>query len=217
MGNGAANTIEIPRTAGIDAAGQYDIAVSYSNAELSGAHDYNPQVVDRRIDVSEKDVAGSAGHAYFRYTYSWSSFWERTIPVTLSTATAPIVLGNTTAFAPNIDRVTIAPVALGTPTTVSTAPALAVTAAASTRCVAGKVVLTVVATNGAGVAVDVTTTSGYGTKSVGSVAPTKSTSAAFSTRQTSVAAGSATIVASAVVAGQPVTSTVQAAYTARTC
>ncbi|NQX28113.1 hypothetical protein HQQ81_12245 [Microbacteriaceae bacterium VKM Ac-2854] len=217
VGNGAANTIEIPRSAGITAAGEYDIAVSYSNAELSGAHDYNPQVVDRRIDVSEKDIAGSAGHAYFRYTYSWNSFWERTIPVTLTSASAPIVLGNASAYAPNIDRITIAPVSLGTPTTVSTVPALDVTATASTRCVAGKVVLTVVVTNNASVPVDVAVTSAHGSKSFTSVAPAKKASAAFSTRLTSVGAGTASVLATATVGGQSVSTSIDAAYPARSC
>lgn len=217
VGNGAANSIEIPRTAGIDAPGQYDVAVSYANAELSGAHDYNPQVVDRRIDVSEKDVAGSAGHAYFRYTYSWNSYWERTIPVTLSTASAPIVLGNASAYAPNIDKVTVAPVQLGTPTTVSVAPTLDVAATASTRCVGGKVVLTVVATNNAAVPVNVTVTSAHGTKSFTAIAPGKNASVAFTTRLAAIPAGAATVAATATVNGVPAARTIDAGYPARSC
>ncbi|HEU5128963.1 MAG TPA: hypothetical protein VFU12_13315, partial [Glycomyces sp.] len=82
---------------------------------LSGEHDYNPQVVDRRLEAHEG--ADAVGHAYFRYTYSWDSFWERTIPVTLSTADEPLRLGNAESWAPNIDRVVIAPRLLGEPTT----------------------------------------------------------------------------------------------------
>ncbi|WP_457833177.1 hypothetical protein, partial [Staphylococcus aureus] len=53
LGNGAGNTVTIPRQPGFATAGDYDIIVTYANAEVSGRHDYNPQVVDRRLQVSE--------------------------------------------------------------------------------------------------------------------------------------------------------------------
>jgi hypothetical protein len=116
IGNGTANAVEIDRE-GFAAAGDYDITVFYANAETSGQHDYNPQVVDRLLEVQEGGE--SVGHAYFRYTYSWHSFWQRTIPVTLSTADEPLRLGNANAWAPDIDRVVIAPRSIGEPTTVA--------------------------------------------------------------------------------------------------
>jgi hypothetical protein len=119
VGNGAGNTFEVPRGPGFDKPGAYDIAVTYANAELSGAHAYNPQVVDRRLDVNETGSTASSGHAYFRYTYAWNSFLERTIPVTLGTSGGSLVFGNANAYAPDIDKITIAPVTVGTPTTVS--------------------------------------------------------------------------------------------------
>jgi hypothetical protein len=117
VGNGAANTFEVPRAAGFDKPGDYNIAVTYANAELSGQHDYNPQVVDRRLNVTE--TGGGSGYAYFRYTYAWNSFLERTIPVTLTTANGSLVFGNPSAWAPDIDKLVIAPAVVGTPTTVS--------------------------------------------------------------------------------------------------
>jgi hypothetical protein len=114
IGNGADNAIEIPRD-GFAEAGEYDVTVHYANAELSGDHDYNPQVVDRLLQVQEGDA--EVGHAYFRYTYSWDSFFQRSIAVTLSTADEPLRLGNADAWAPNVDRVVIAPRLLGEPTT----------------------------------------------------------------------------------------------------
>ncbi|HEX2143416.1 MAG TPA: hypothetical protein VHG10_02795 [Glycomyces sp.] len=114
IGNGEANAVEIARD-GFAEAGDYDLTVFYANAETSGQHDYNPQVVDRRLEVQEGSEA--VGHAYFRYTYSWNSFSQRTVPVTLSTADQPLRLGNAEAWAPNIDRVVIAPRLLGAPTT----------------------------------------------------------------------------------------------------
>jgi len=117
VGNGAANTFEVARAAGFDRAGDYDIAVSYANAELGGAHDYNPQVIDRRLEVTE--TGGGTAHAYFRYTYAWNSFLERTIPVRLTTDDGALVFGNPNAYAPDIDKITIAPATLGKPTTVA--------------------------------------------------------------------------------------------------
>ena len=121
VGNGAANTFEVPRAAGFDRPGLYDVTVTYANAELGGAHAYNPQVVDRRLDATETGgSAAGAGHAYFRYTYAWNSFLERTIPVELTTAAGSLVFGNATKYAPDVDKLTIAPAAVGTPSTVST-------------------------------------------------------------------------------------------------
>ena len=116
VGNGAANTFTVPRGPGFDKPGLYDIAVSYANAELVGAHPYNPQVVDRRIEVTE--TGGGSAYGYFRYTYAWNSFLERTIPITLTTAGGALVFGNPTAYAPDVDKLTIAPAVLGKPTTV---------------------------------------------------------------------------------------------------
>lgn len=135
VGNGAANAIEIPRAAGFDRPGDYDVTVHYSNAELSGRHDYNPQVVDRRLEVSEGSTP--VGHAYFRYTYSWDSFWQRTIPVTLTTADAAIRLGNAGAWAPNLDRIVIAPRVLGEPVTTAAPSVTAETSSASEPTVDG--------------------------------------------------------------------------------
>jgi len=118
VGNGAANTFEIPRGAGFDKPGEYNIAVSYANAELSGDHAYNPQVIDRRLEVTETGGQAGTAHGYFRYTYAWNSFLERTIPVRLTTAGGSLVFGNPNAYAPDIDKIIIAPATLGSPTTV---------------------------------------------------------------------------------------------------
>lgn len=90
---------------------------------------------------------------------------------------------------------------------------LDVVATATTRCVAGKVVLTVVATNRDSVPVAVTVTSAYGAKSFAAVAPGKNASAAFTTRLAAVPAGSASVTATAGDA----TVTVPAAYPALSC
>jgi len=115
LGDGEENYLELARAAGFDAAGDYDVTVRYANAELSGEHDYNPQVVDRELQVREGDAVAGATH--FRYTFSWDSFWDRTVPVSLATADQPLRFGNPDAFAPNIDAITVAPLVAGEPTT----------------------------------------------------------------------------------------------------
>lgn len=119
IGQGAGNSVEVPRVAGIDRAGDYNVVVRYANAELGSEHPYNPQVVDRRLEVGEAGVTGVAGSAYFRYTHTWNSYWDHTVQVRLSTTGGALRLYNPDAWAPNIDRVTVAPVVVGTPTTVA--------------------------------------------------------------------------------------------------
>jgi len=185
VGQGRGNAISIPRQAGFAAAGAYDVEIQYANAELVGDHAYNPQVVDRRLDVDEGDTA--VGHAYFRYTYSWNSFSQRTIPVTLSTADQPLRLYNSTAWAPNVDRIVIAPLVVGTPTTV---PASAdVTASVTTRCVAGKVAVVVSVTNHESGAAEARIETAYGTKPDLAVKAGATVSTTISTRQAAVEAG----------------------------
>ncbi|MCI2959485.1 hypothetical protein MN032_17510 [Agromyces atrinae] len=138
IGNGEANTFTVDRQEAFSAPGDYDVVVHFANAETSGRHDYNPQVVDRLLTVTETGSPETASSKYFRYTYSWDSFWERTIPLTLTTTDGALVFGNTDGYAPNVDKVVIAPVIAGAPTTVSTidhAPEL--TVAVSPEPVAG--------------------------------------------------------------------------------
>ncbi|KQM82437.1 beta-L-arabinofuranosidase domain-containing protein [Agromyces sp. Leaf222] len=93
---------------------------------------------------------------------------------------------------------------------------LAVSAEASVRCVAGKVVLVVKATNGDDVPVVLDETSAYGTATA-SLAAGKTVSKTFSTRVGSVAAGSVTVAATATVDGAQVSTEVAAAYPALGC
>ncbi len=96
----------LPRDGALAAAGEFVVVVTYANAELQGSHDYNPQVVDRRLEVWEG--ASQAGDAHVRYTYSWDNFWERAIPVTLTTADQPLRLLNPTGEPPLIREVRVA-------------------------------------------------------------------------------------------------------------
>lgn len=97
------------------------------------------------------------------------------------------------------------------------AASLDVTAVVASRCVAGKVVQTVTATNREDFPVSVSIASPYGTKSFGSLAAGKSASAALSTRQTSIATGAITVTSGATVGGQPITIEQSVAYLAANC
>lgn len=91
------------------------------------------------------------------------------------------------------------------------------TVAATTRCVAGKVVLTVQATNGASEPVDLSVTTGFGTKTFLAIASTKSAAAAFTTREMSVLAGSVTVTGAGTPEGWRMTESVVADYQALRC
>ncbi|MGI9823020.1 beta-L-arabinofuranosidase domain-containing protein [Agromyces sp. Marseille-Q5079] len=93
---------------------------------------------------------------------------------------------------------------------------LAVTAEASVRCVAGKVVLVVKTTNGDAVPVELVETSVYGTATA-TLGAGKTVSKTFSTRAGSVAAGSVTVVATGTLDGDRVSTEVAAAHPALSC
>ncbi|WP_127473166.1 beta-L-arabinofuranosidase domain-containing protein [Microbacterium sulfonylureivorans] len=97
------------------------------------------------------------------------------------------------------------------------APPLTVTAVASARCVAGKAVLTVQASNASDVPVALTISTAYGSKQIATLAAGKTTAAAFTTRTAYLAAGTATVVGSATVDGQAVSVTSTAAYPVLSC
>lgn len=69
------------------------------------------------------------------------------------------------------------------------APVVPVTVTAETRCVSGKVTLTVRVTNDGSAPVALAVSTPYGSKSVASLAPAKSASAAFSTRLPTIGSG----------------------------
>ncbi|MGN7970769.1 RICIN domain-containing protein [Microbacterium sp. 22296] len=97
--------------------------------------------------------------------------------------------------------------------TVTRVPAATVAATASSRCISGKAVVTVTVQNDGATRADVRVESPYGAKNLGAIEPGKRASAAFTTRQASIPAGTATVTAT--VNGTP--ATVTAAIPAATC
>lgn len=96
------------------------------------------------------------------------------------------------------------------------APALAVTATATTRCVAGKATLVVTVANGSDAPASFVAATDYGTAS-GSVDGGRSTSKSVSTRQASIPAGAITVDATGTAGGAAVTAHVVASYAAAGC
>ena len=97
------------------------------------------------------------------------------------------------------------------------APSLDVAVVAGTKCVAGKALVTVQATNNDDVPISVSFDSSFGTKSFASVAPAKNAVHAFTTRLANVPAASVTAHVTASVDGTPVSLDVEAPYDARSC
>ena len=74
--------------------------------EVAGSGNYNTNVVSRAADIS---VNGTTKTVMFRNSYSWSNFWDLPVPVTLKAGVNTVTFGNSTAYAPDIDKVTVAP------------------------------------------------------------------------------------------------------------
>jgi beta-xylosidase len=91
----------------------------------------------------------------------------------------------------------------------------AVSAVATTRCVAGKVYLAVQTTNLDEAPITVEIVSEHGSKTVASLQPGKTTAQSFATRLVSVEAGAATVTAR--IAGEEVSTVVSSPYDARSC
>lgn len=109
VGNGAGNTITLTRPDGFGP-GEYVLMVHYANADRNIGHPYNTDVISRFLDVTE--TGGATTRGVFRHNYAWDNFWSQAVPLTLTTGDGAIVLGNATAYGPNVDRLELAPLVL---------------------------------------------------------------------------------------------------------
>lgn len=109
IGNGSANTLTFN---GINApkSGTYRVAVTYANDDSVNSGNYNENLIDRAAVITTS--AGTNETAYFRNTYSWSQFWTLDVTVQLNAGTNTITFANPSAYAPDIDQITVAPAAL---------------------------------------------------------------------------------------------------------
>jgi hypothetical protein len=106
IGHGAANTLTFT---GVTAAraGPYRVMVSYADDERAGTGNYNTNLIDRSFTVSTS--AGTQEAQYARNTYSWDQFDTVEVTVRLNAGLNTITFGNPSAYAPNIDKITVAP------------------------------------------------------------------------------------------------------------
>lgn len=104
IGNGSGNTLTFQVTAA--SAGRYVMNVRYANNQTAGSGNYNTNIVSRAANVT---VNGTAATVMFRNDYSWSNYWDLPVPVTLNAGTNTISFGNSSAYAPDIDCITVAP------------------------------------------------------------------------------------------------------------
>ncbi|MFJ4221780.1 hypothetical protein [Curtobacterium luteum] len=114
LGNGAGNTAILTHPSSLST-GPYVLMVSAANADQSSNLNYNPQVVNRFLDVTE--AGGATTRGTFRNGYSWNSFWDTSIPLDLTTASGSLTLGNASAYAPDIDVITLAKLTAGSAST----------------------------------------------------------------------------------------------------
>lgn len=106
LGNGAANTLQFNGVTA-QSAGLHRLVVTYANGDNrgDGGNDYN--IINRYADITVN--GGSPQRVYFRNTRGWSNYWTTTVDVTLNAGTNTIKFGNSAAYAPNIDRIQVAP------------------------------------------------------------------------------------------------------------
>jgi hypothetical protein len=112
IGNGAANTLTFT---GVTApsAGTYRIMVSYADADGESSGNYNTNLIDR--DFTLTTSAGSSVTTYARNTYSWDQFDTVEVTARLDAGSNTITISNPSYYAPNIDKIIVAPASDGGP------------------------------------------------------------------------------------------------------
>ncbi|MGW0648847.1 RICIN domain-containing protein [Streptomyces umbrinus] len=106
LGNGAANTLQFNGVTA-QSAGLHRLVITYANADNrgDGGNDYN--IINRYADIAVN--GGTPQRVYFRNTRGWSNYWTTTVDVNLNAGTNTIKFGNSAAYAPNVDRIQVAP------------------------------------------------------------------------------------------------------------
>ena len=108
IGDGAGNTltftgVTVPRT------GTYRVMVSYADADGESSGNYNTNLIDRGFTTTTS--AGTSVTTYARNTYSWDQFDTVEVTVRLNAGSNTITIGNSSYYAPNIDKIIVAPAA----------------------------------------------------------------------------------------------------------
>ena len=109
IGHGAANTLTFT---GVTApwAGAYRVMVSYASNDRAESDNYNVNLIDRGFTVTTS--AGPQLTRYARNTYSWNQFNTIELTVRLAAGENTITFGNPLGWAPDIDKIIVAPALL---------------------------------------------------------------------------------------------------------
>lgn len=106
LGNGAANDLEL--TVQAPSAGRYMLIVHYANNQRADGHQYNTNIISRTADIAVG--SGAAQRVTFKNTWTWNDYWSVGVPVDLAKGANTLTFSNANSYAPNIDRVQLAPV-----------------------------------------------------------------------------------------------------------
>lgn len=158
--------------------------------------DYSVQVVGDRMPVLSAVASDQAARV------------QITQPTTSNGGVASVVVSSADGSSSTTTTVTVE---------LQASASLDIAATAVTRCVAGKVVVTVKVTNNDEAPATIAVQSAYGSKTFADVGSGKSASAAFSTRATSIAADTVSAIGTQTVAGTTTSVTITAPVGALTC
>lgn len=115
IGDGAGNTLTF-EDVDVPTAGTYQVMVSYADADGESSGNYNTNLIDRAFTLTTS--AGTSITTSARNTYSWDQFDTVEVTVQLDAGDNTITIGNSSYYAPNIDKIVVAP-ASGTSGTTS--------------------------------------------------------------------------------------------------
>ena len=110
IGNGTANTLTFTGVT-VPSAGTYRIMISYADADGESSGNYNTNLIDRAFTLTT--AAGSSVTTYARNTYSWDQFGTVEVTARLDAGSNTITIGNSTYYAPNVDKIIVAPASSG--------------------------------------------------------------------------------------------------------
>ncbi len=200
-------------TYSIDDTGSENYRVGYATAtSMNGPWTYHGVILEKDLSLGIKGPAHSS-IINVPGTDDWYIAYHR----------FAIPNGNGTNRETTIDRVTfgadglmqkVVPTLESVKPQTVPSPGPEVESTATTRCVAGKVVLAVSVTNRDDAPVSLTMTSDHGSKTVASLAPGKTVTQTFTVRQASIPAGTVTVAATDANGGK---TEVKPAYGARNC
>jgi hypothetical protein len=108
IGDGTGNTLAFPSVT-VPTSGTYRVMVSYADADGESSNNYNTNLIDRAFTLTTS--AGTSVTTYGRNTYSWDQFDTVEVTVHLNAGSNTITISNPSYYAPNIDKIIVAPAA----------------------------------------------------------------------------------------------------------